>query len=83
MELCQSKSFTVFDDHDRRIGHIDTYFDNHSRYKNIDCTGCEFLHDRIFFVLLHAAVYQTDPQFRIAFRYFFIQFLCGTAVQIF
>ena len=50
VQLREPEAFGVLDDHQRRIGHIDTDFDHRRRDQHIDVSGRERAHGRILLV---------------------------------
>ena len=61
MKLREAKTFGMFDDHQRRVRHVDADLDDGSRNQDIQLTrDNELLHDRSFVGGFHLAVQQTD-----------------------
>ena len=62
MKLREAKALRVFDDHQRRIRHVDADLDHGCRDQYVEIAGHEFRHHGGLRIGLHAAVQQPDPE---------------------
>ena len=58
MQLSNTKSIGVQNDHDRGIGNINAHFNHGRRHKNIGLTRAEPIHDLFFFSRRHTTMQQ-------------------------
>src|SRR5262249_15115364 len=61
MQLRESESLRMFDEHDGGIRHVDTHFDDRCRYEDVDLPGRESRHRCFFFLALQAAMQECNP----------------------
>ena len=72
VELRESESVGVFDNHDGRIGHINAHFDDRGGDKHVYIARFECLHHAFFVGGLHFSVEESDGEFG---EYFCREFL--------
>ena len=63
MKLGEPEALRMFDDHDRRVGNIDTDLDNGRRDEQPCVARLEGKHGRVFFIAAHPSV--NEPHRRI------------------
>ena len=61
MQLGKAEPFRVLDEHDDRVRHVDTDFDDDRRHKKLDVALQELLHDVILLGGFHLSVQKPDP----------------------
>ena len=64
MELRESETLGMLDEHDARVRDVDADFDDGGRDEDVDGVVTERAHRGVAFVRLQAAVHQPDPQLR-------------------
>ena len=64
VQLRQSETFGVLDDHDRRVGHVDADLDHGRRDEDVELAADERIHHAILDVLLQTAVQERDAEVR-------------------
>ena len=64
MQLRQAQTFRVFDNHQARVRHVDTDFNDRRGYQQVHFALLESLHHRLLFRRFHPPVHQTDIQLR-------------------
>ncbi len=60
MELCQSKSFCIFDDHHGSFWNVYSYFNHRSRDEDFIFSGFKFFHNFLFFFGFESPVQKSD-----------------------
>src|SRR5215471_3983422 len=60
VQLRESESLRMFDNHNGRIRDVDTHFDNRCRYEDIDVPGSERRHRCFLFLALQSAVQECN-----------------------
>src|ERR1043166_8429597 len=83
MELRESKTLRILDEHDRRVRNIDTHLDHRCANQSLRLTAAKAFHDLLFFRRWDAAVEQFAtkrvqpfaPQVVLRDRRFYVQFL--------
>ncbi len=63
VELREAEAVGVFDDHGGGVGDVHADFDDRGGDENLDFVAAKLFHDGVLFVVLQAAVQQTDFQF--------------------
>ena len=56
VQLRETETFGMLDDHDRRVGNINPHFDHSGRNQDLYLVGLKLSHDSSFFVWSHLAV---------------------------
>ena len=64
MQLRHAESIGILNDDERRIGYINTNFNNRGGNENIDFAFGERSHDTVFFLILHLAMYHSYAHLR-------------------
>src|SRR5450756_1705129 len=62
MERSEPKSLRILDDHDARVRHIDTDFDDSRRNQGVQIPQPEGIHGRLLVTTLHASVQRRNAQ---------------------
>lgn len=78
--MCEAETFCVLDDHRRRLGDVDTDFDDRRRDEDDEFAVLEILHRFCFFVGFDSAVQKSylASEFRIESNDILIDLLCIT-----
>ena len=58
MQLGKSKALRAFDQHHRRVGNVDAYFDHGRRHQDVELVVAKGAHDRVLCRRPHAPVEQ-------------------------
>ena len=64
MQLREAHALGVLDDHQRRIGNVDSHFDDRRRHQQLDLAVFEAAHGEFLGWRRHAAVNQSNAQVR-------------------
>ena len=62
MQLRQAKPLSAFDEHDRRVGHVDAHLDHGRRDQHVELAIAKRAHDCVLVGRPHAAVQQSQLQ---------------------
>ena len=83
MQLRQTETFRIFDDHQARVRHIDADFDDGCRDQQRCFARCEIFHRALFLVRLQAPVHEIDAMIRQRARQFAVDRFGRLRLQLF